>query len=511
MNNIVKLSAAGIFQSGMVMQRGKNLKIWGEANPGADVLVQIQGRKAVTTTDPEGKWLVELPPLTVSLNEKLEITAGEEKLTFDDIAIGEVFVASGQSNMEFLMRYEKNKADILDSCENGRIRFYDVPKVAYAGQNLDFDYSKVGIWRKANRDNLDFFSAVGYYFARALEETLDVPVGIIGCSWGGTVAASWMCRESAELLQRPEITQFAEGMKDIPEDGRRSYFSKSFLNDHGFSTWNGFYEFALPGTPTQEEFAEFFKQAQMEHGADFVSSVMPEQNPGCLFEYMVMTVAPFTVSGVLWYQGESDDNVDETVIRYFESMESVITDWRNVWQQPLLPFFVVQLPGFQSWLGTDNYHYTSIRADQMRVTEEIANTYLCSIGDCGEQFDIHPKNKKPVGERLALLAEKYLYHVDLCADAPLFKTAERSGNRIELVFLHGAGLHITGGQLNALEVRSAGEPVEYTTDIVGDKLIVEVSCSESAPITVNFAQAAWYQINLYNGAGLPAFPFKVNV
>ena len=508
-----KLKTANLFQSGMVLQRNKPLRVWGEAAPGIEVTVQIQGKQGTSIANANGAWLAELPALSTSECEVLEITAGGESLTCHDVAVGEVFVASGQSNMEFFMRYEKHKQETLATCKNDRIRFYDVPKVAYIGQDLDFDYDNVGIWRKANAENLDYFSAVGYYFASALEQALNVPVGIIGCNWGGTATAAWMRRDSAERLQRPEVARFAEFAKGISEQDLRTRFSNFFLCDHGLSSWDPFSEFVMPRTPSPEEFAAFFAQAQMPDGEEFTNVILPEQNPGSLFEHMVMTIAPVSVSGILWYQGESDDNEDESLIRYAESMEAVITDWRTAWNDPKLPFFLVQLPGFRSWGATNNLHYAAIRADQQKVTDSDERVFLCSISDVGEEFDIHPKDKKTVGTRLALLAEHYLYGLDVSADAPVFAGTERNGNTLIITFHHGSGLHIAGDSLNALDVSSGNSAVAYEVSTEENRLIIRLKQDIllTTPVSVNYAQSAWYQVNLYNDAGLPAFPFKAEL
>lgn len=508
-----RLKTAALFQSGMVLQRNKPLRVWGDAIPGTEVTVRIQEKQAAAIAGADGAWLAELPPLTASECEVLEITAGSETIAFHDIAVGEVFVASGQSNMEFFMRYEKHKEEALATCQNDRIRFFDVPKVAYTGQNIDFDYHNVGFWRKASTENLDYFSAVGYYFARALEQALNVPVGIIGCSWGGTPSASWMRRDSAERLQRPEVAHFAEATKGLSEQDLRDRFRKFFLCDQGLSNWNPFSEFVMPRTPSPEEFAAFFAQAQMPDGNEFANVILPEHNPGSLFEHMVMTVAPVSVSGVLWYQGESDDNEDVSLIRYAESMEAVIADWRAAWSDSSLPFFLVQLPGFRRWGETSNLHYAAIRADQQKVADSDEYVYLCSISDAGEEFDIHPKDKKTVGNRLALLAEKYLYGLDLSADAPALANAERTGNVLTLTFLHGNGLHIVGDRLTALEVSSEGVTIPCDVATEENRLVIRLKqdIPSSAPICVAFAQSAWYLVNLYNESGLPAFPFKAEL
>lgn len=179
------LSAASVFQHGMLLQRSIPVAIWGQADPNTIVMASIQKRTASTSVGKDGYWQLELPPRQASENETLLLTSGDEQLVFTDVAVGEVWLAGGQSNMEFHMRYEKHLQQELPSCENNRLRFYDVPKVSFEGQMAAFDYSQVGKWRKASSIDLEWFSAVGYYFQKELAQVLDVPVGIVGCNWGG--------------------------------------------------------------------------------------------------------------------------------------------------------------------------------------------------------------------------------------------------------------------------------------------------------------------------------------
>jgi hypothetical protein len=144
------------------------------------------------------------------------VAAGDERITLTDVAVGEVFIAGGQSNMEFWMRYDKEVEDYRPTCDNPRIRFYDQPKCSYPGQTNDFDYSKVGIWRKATPKDLDYFSAVGYYMARGLEMVLDVPVGIVGCNYGGTTSAAWMTPEHARAVQPELAAAFDAKLQGLP-------------------------------------------------------------------------------------------------------------------------------------------------------------------------------------------------------------------------------------------------------------------------------------------------------
>ena len=176
------LQTATIFQNGMLLQRDKEINIWGQSTPNTVVNVEIQNQKCSTTANRDGEWIATLEPLLASDYEVLKIWSDEDQLVYNDIAVGEVWVAGGQSNMEFWMRYEKHKEAELKEMPKNRLRFYDVPEVCYEGQIDEFDYSTQAIWRKAAENDLEYFSAVGYYFQKSIEKDLDVPVAIIGCN-----------------------------------------------------------------------------------------------------------------------------------------------------------------------------------------------------------------------------------------------------------------------------------------------------------------------------------------
>lgn len=181
------LQTAKIFQDRMILQRGKRICVWGQSEPETTVTVEIQGQKESTIAKENGEWSVWISKLKASEDEVMHISTETEHLQYKDVAVGEVWVAGGQSNMEFWMRYEKHKEEAMKEMPKNRLRFYDVPEISYDGQIEEFDYSRQAIWRKATNEDLEYFSAVGYYFQKELESALDVPVAIIGCNWGGTV------------------------------------------------------------------------------------------------------------------------------------------------------------------------------------------------------------------------------------------------------------------------------------------------------------------------------------
>ena len=505
------LQAAVIFHSGMILQRGKCLAVWGTGNPGETIGVQIQGRTGQTVTEADGTWSVDLPPLDASVSEELIIKSDSHKIIFEQVAVGEVWVAGGQSNMEFLMRYEKHKKEEVKDCTDPDIRFYDVPEVCYDGQLEEFDYSRQGIWRKANPENLDYFSAVGYYFQKALKEKLNVPVGIIGCNWGGTASCSWMNPETVRKVGEPWMQEYETrtASMDMEEYWENQHGNQ--MNDKGNPFADVFGEFMMPRTPTEEELVEFFSHIK-DNFEEYANILQPQAIPGSLYEHMLKSIVPYTIKGFLWYQGESDD-VPGLNVLYKDMLSGLISDWRRLWGDEALPFLIVQLPGYDCWLmNTEENHYPIIRRCQEAVADSVEHTYLCSISDVGEEKDIHPKDKKTVGQRLALLARGHVYGEEILCDAPRAVSIKRNADGVAVTFEHAeGGLEIKGGHLNALQIISEGTEQEYSVYTEGDQLIIRMGNPLEEGVSVKFAQTPWYQVNLYNKAGIPAVPFEFSL
>ena len=267
--------------------------------------------------------------------------------------------------------------------------------------------------------------------------------------------------------------------------------------------------------------AQQASQAGAENGADvpqmsfeegmakYANELQPTVFPGCLYEHMVKKTAPFTARGVLWYQGESDD-VPGLQSLYKDMLTGLIGDWRDIWKDAKLPFYVVQLPGYDSWMMQSSLDFPAIRRCQEEVADSVEDVYLCSISDVGEEKDIHPKDKKTVGHRLALLARKYTYGEELLADAPVLKKAERNGEKIVLTFANaGEGLRIAGDQVAALSITKEKEEIPFTAEAEGSCLVLTPDTLPEDSVKVDLAQTGWYQINLYNSADIPAIPFSV--
>ena len=500
------LALAKIFQSGMMLQRDKPVKIWGSAAPGGTVEVTVGPHGVTARTDAGGRWMAVLPPLPAGTGLTVTVSSGGERTRLEDVAVGEVWIAAGQSNMEFWLRYEAHRREETEELPD--LRFYDVPKLSYPGQERDFDYSQVGRWRRAVGAERDWFSAVGYYFQKELAAALDVPVGIVGCSWGGTPSCAWMSREYVKRAGKIWLDAAQADFQNIDRADYLRRMARKPDNDTGRPFQNPFNEFMLPRTPDQKEI-DTFLAAQPPVDPVTAALPLPQNAPGILWERMVATVAPFPVRGVLWYQGESDDNGGRGAL-YKDMLAALAACWREAWSERL-PFLIVQLPGWESWFGFHDQGFPTIRECQRLACLEDPDMQLCSISDAGQRLDIHPKDKKTVGHRLALLALGRVYGRPLLCDPPYPRSAVREGKTVKIAFQNaGEGLTVRGEPLSALEVFDNAGAVDFETTVSGDTLTV-ILRRDAGPVSLRFAQTCWFQVNLYNSAGLPAIPFTLKM
>ena len=535
------LKLAKLFSDGMILQREKPVHIWGQTEAGKVVSAKLQGKSAETKADPEGHFMLVISDLRASDDETLLVEIDTEKVEIKDIAIGEVYIAGGQSNMEFPLRYEKYREEALQTRDD-KLRFFDTPKKYYEAQDTDFDYSAVGRWRKADsEENLGYFSAVAFYFAKEIRQKEDVPVGIVGCNWGGTRSCAWMSEETVQKVGEPWVAEWEKAIEGRDMDAfwaSRKDDPQANAGNPGVSV---FERAVLPGTPSMAELGlamqemaqqmikEMVKKnpemGQMLEGAKgqdgqvdptFMQKAMEQYRdtvdarikPGILYEHMVKKIAPFTARGVLWYQGESDD-VAGLQNLYTDMFSGLICDWRALWQDEDLPFIEVQLPGWHDWMMQSNIDYATIRRCQEEVAKTVDNVYMASISDVGEEHDIHPKDKRTVGYRMALLARHFIYGEDILCQAPRPLGIKRDSDKITIEMEYtGDNLQIVGHTINALELRSADQVIPYKASVAGNALILSLEEGTDEPIQIRFAKGDWYQVNLVNAAGIPAIPFE---
>lgn len=503
------LKTAMIFGDRMVLQREMPVCIWGTAEPGAQVTVCLDGCKTEATADPSGDFTVCLPSHQTARGLTMTISSGNESLVYRDVSFGEVWIAGGQSNMEYYLGFEKHFEEIAASFESADVRFFDYPEVAYEGELNDRNYKHEGFWRKSTKEDLGYFSAVGFYFAKALQAATGVPVGIVGCNWGGTTASAWM--DPDRLVGTPgevwlkDYKAFSDGLD-------MKAFLEEYLRTPLYDTTD---RLALPfniksvkiGLRREEQAEAMHMMAEMGDASGFAFV----GRPGGLYHTMLKKIAPYAARGVIWYQGESDGDAHPE--EYGDVFSRMIANWRELWHKDL-PFLFVQLAPFGEWMMCRGDNYGIVRDCQEKVSKTVPGTWMTTSGDVGMEFDIHPKNKKPIGERLALLALGHVYGEDIQCDPPEVNSVTLDNGILTISFRYAEGLFLQGQAIQALQLEMEdGSMTDITkAQISGESLLIDLSsngCSDAQKIRrVLFAQQPYYEVNLYNKAGIPAKPFR---
>ncbi len=498
------LKTALIFQNGMVLQREKDIPIWGTAEPGETITIELGQEKVTTDTNASGEWKALFSPRKAADGLTLTVKGTSEEICFHDVAVGEVWIAGGQSNMEFYLGFECHCKEIEESYENSRVRFFDYPEVAYEGQLEDMDYCNEGFWRYAKKSDLAYFSAVGFYFAKELEDKLHVPIGIVGCNWGGTPACAWMDPARLEgTLGESWNQDYEKDVQDIDMVKFLEDFKKNPLNDRTNMLNEPFNQKAMKIGFTKEEQAAMQKEMEnMGFPAFFY-----ERRPGGLYETMLKKIVPYSVRGVIWYQGETDGDFHPDA--YADVFTKMIENWRDLWMEEL-PFLFVQLAPFREWMAVNGKKYGIVRTCQEKVSKSVPNTWMATTGDVGMEWDIHPKNKQPIGERLALLARGHVYHENILCDPPEAVKAIKKDHQVMIYFRNAEGLKIEGEMLRAMQVTDAKGSMRAAVNAeVQEDCLILYKVEDAKEVA--FAMEDYCEVNLYNRAHIPAKPFRLAI
>ena len=459
------LRVAGMFGDEMVFQRETNAAIWGRTNPNVTVSVTPSWSNETyrTKAGPDGKWQTKIQTPKAGGPFQVTVSNGPETVTLNDVLVGEVWICSGQSNMQWKMRgfgVDHFKDDVVKA-NYSRIRFCDVPQVI-ALRGKDEVQAK---WTTCSPRTVLGFSAVGYFFGSRLHEELDIPIGLISTNWGGSSAEAWV---SPEILR-----------KDFPE------FNQQFAIN----------------AKTADKLGETFPRGKKPPKG------LNQRNPSVLYNSMIRPLIPFSFRGVVWYQGESNVKQPKQYRTLFPAM---IRDWRTRWSAGNFPFYFVQIAPFA-------YKPEPISAAFLREAQLMAlsepNTSMVVTMDIGNPTNIHPKQKKPVGERLAWLALKRDYgRANIVDSGPMLDRHEVEGTTIRLHFKDiGSGL-ITQDQKAPSHFTIAGEDqkfVEATAVIDGNTIVVS-STSVPHPVAVRYAWGSGDMPNVSNKEGLPASSFRTD-
>jgi sialate O-acetylesterase len=465
----------GLFSDNMVLQQGAPVPIWGWADDGERVNVEFRGQN-MTATAQGGKWTVILPQLKAGGPNVLTVS-GKNKIELKNVLVGEVWICSGQSNMEWpLSRSFEPQTDIGASA-NSMIRLLTVPKLK-ADQPVNDIKAR---WLECNPQTSPNFSAVAYYFGRDLQKALGVPVGLIHTSWGGSPAEVWMSQDVLEA--NPE-------------------YKSSILGGYAVSLKK--YQDAL--AQFEAEQAELKKQGKT---SDKKPPVKPSWKPAELYNGMIAPLLPGAFKGAIWYQGESNAG---RAYQYRTLFADMIRNWRRDWKAGDFTFLAVQLAPFQKIKEQPgDSDWAELREAQGLATQVLPKVGVAVITDVGEENDIHPKKKEPVGARLALAARGIAYGEKIVWSGPLYRSKEINGDKIVLHFDHvGKGLEARGGELKGFSIAGADQKFVWAkAEIQGDKIVVS-SPDVSQPVAVRFGWANYPVVNLWNKDGLPASPFRTD-
>jgi len=468
-----------LFSSHMILQRDMPVHVWGSADPGERVEIELHGEHASAVADSVGRWSIYLAPQPAGGPYTLTVRA-TNTLTFDDVLLGDLWVASGQSNMEMPLNGFPNSAVVNDA--EKEIAAANYPQIRLMRVHPDAsdypleDFKSVDGWSVCTPETARSFSAVGYFFARDLQQKEHVAIGVIDSTWGGTPAESWT-----------SLDALASDAALMPV-----FASRAAMMDN-------------QATAVRLEAIDKQLKAEGKPGIHVWHPNLVSWQPGGLFNAMIAPMTPMPIRGVIWYQGETNSSKDKVELysRFFPAM---IEDWRRRWAQGDFPFLYAQISSFDSppeqW---------GLLRDAQRRTLKLANTGMAVTIDAGMEHNVHPSNKQVVGERLSLLARNLVFGEKITASGPLFRLAYPEGNTLRVWFDSAEGLRASPGanasSLAGFEIAGAdGVFVPATVKIDGQAVVVSAP-SIAEPRYVRYAWKNFTPSTIENGAGLPASTF----
>lgn len=481
-----EIQPAPLFCDHMVLQREQQVPVWGNASPHEQISVTFAGQTKTTKTNQQGKWMVKLDPLKTSTTGQKMIISGKTELIISDILVGEVWICSGQSNMQFNVNAVPEIKGLIPFKKN--IRSFEVKRTVSIKEKEDV----IGTWTTDTPS-----SAVAFSFAFFLENISDIPVGIIHASWGSSSLEAWMPRDMTE-----QVPHFKTIMEEFDADAATQKRIQQILSKRD-------------GWSNQED-------------------IFLRRQPNILYNAMIKPLAPFASRGFVWYQGERNTRylsgmpeVNEKNwfhrVAGMQEYGAILSKWirryRQEWQNEEMNFMIVMLPGFgKGTLKKPNidpedpteHSWAWMRESQLEVLS-LPNTAVANTIDLGDVRNIHPKDKMPIGQRLALLAAKNTLQHNVIAEGPMIDKVERIDQQLKVYFHHADGLKTTNNQTPTgfWLADETGEFKKADAKIVNETVVLS-SKEITRPVYVRYAFAGKPKVNLVNSAGLPAYPFRAN-
>ena len=495
------MKLAPIFTDHMVLQREKPLHLWGTGDNGTSITVTI-GHVSGTASVRGGRWALTLPPLPAGGPYTLDCTDGTQTVQLADVMLGEVWLCGGQSNMELALRDSREPQAALDTCSDSGVRLYHVGKRGYLDAQF-YAEEAASHWQLPSAEACQWWTSIGFYFRAMLARKLGVTVGLVECNYGGTSASAWMSEEtlagtSAGQRYLDDYARDMEGLTD--EQACQKYLD--YCEYH--NAWQKRIDECYKENP-----GIAWNDALRICGENRYPGPLTPNNPlrpHGLYDTMLSRITPYTLRGVLYYQGESDDHRPES---YETMLSCLIRQWREDFHDAELPFLLVQLPMF-SYEGEQlRTNWAEIRQAQENVYRTTRNVGLACILECGEYNEIHPKEKKIPAQRLYLQALREVYHLQEKGTAsPLVRTAYPAEHGVRAAFENvDNGLTLRGaGGFALCDENGAWHPAKATAN--GDSVLV-TSENITHPTGVRYAWQNYGEVTLFEQNGLPALPFQV--
>jgi len=469
------LRLPAVFGDNMVLQRGMPVPVWGWADPGEQITVTFRQQKRTATAAQDGRWMLKLDSLEPGGPFELSV-AGKQAITFKNVLVGDVWICSGQSNMEWILKNTNDAQEEIERSTNPHLRHFAVKKAVADAPQTDC----TGSWQECNPNTSPTFTAVGYYFGRKLQKDLGVPIGLIHTSWGGTAIEPWTSVKAMEAdpeIKAAVLDAWSARVKQYEADLKKWEEAAAAAKREGKPVPR------KPGLPMA---------------------------PGALYNAMIAPLIPYAITGAIWYQGESNAG---RAILYRKQLPLMIKNWRDDWGQGEFPFLIVSLANFMARKDQpSDSAWAELREAQAMTAASVPKAGLAITIDVGDAKDIHPRDKKTVGERLALAALAIAYGKNIVYSGPVFESMKIEGSSVRLTFKHvGSGLVAKGESLKGFAVAGQDRQFHWADARIEGNNTVVLSCKDvPQPVAVRYAWADNPECNLYNKEGLPAVPFRTD-
>ncbi len=510
----MEFRVAAIFSNNMVLQRNKPIAVFGEGENGKTVKVTLTyseaGEDKSVNTEcvvADGKWLTYLPSVKENTGCTMLVTDGTNEKRFTNIAIGEVWLCGGQSNMEFELQNIIGGKECLEN-DNPNVRFYYTQKKAYMDAEF-YESEKDTEWEEFDSEKAKRWSGIGYLFGKKLSKDLGVTVGLVGCNWGGTSASAWVSEEYLESDEETKVylTEYRAQNEGKSEEEQIKEYKEYLVYEEEWNKKCDYCYATIPGV-TWDEVQEIAGVCKWPGPIGCMSPFRPNG----VYNTMLKRVIPYSIKGWIYYQGESDDHKPDLYYRLFNLL---IKQWRDDWKDEEMPFLFVQLPGHRYETSPDLKNWCLIREAQMKTSMNTPNTGMAVIIDAGEFNDIHPKDKDKVSDRLYRQAMYKVYGKisEEEAESPIFDSLEADNDIMVVSFKYAEdGLMTNDDEIDVIGFEVAGEDKVYhqAKAFIDKNKVVVYSEEVKKPVAVRYMWTSYPMngVNLYNSFGLPVSPFR---